>query len=279
MPQCRLRQKLNRPVGQAIYKVMTTTLGRHLTFIPLLIGYAAQVLAQGGPPLLTDDPGTPGNGNWEINIASTLFNSPGEREFEAPLLDINYGLGDRVQLKYELPYLFDSDEGAPYRGAIGNSLMGVKWRFFQQADEKGLRISTYPQLEFNNPSNSVARGLVDRGPRFLLPLEISKGFGPVEVNFEGGYWFTRDGSNERILGLAVGRQFTKRFEALAEIYDNVVLGGTARSTTVDIGGRYELNKSLLINFMAGRRIIGSGIVNGQPSSIAYLGLQVLLTRD
>jgi len=25
--------------------------------------------AQGGPPMLTDDPGTPGSGAWEINFA------------------------------------------------------------------------------------------------------------------------------------------------------------------------------------------------------------------
>ena len=140
-------------------------------------------------------------------------------------------------------------------------------------------MSTYPQLEVNNPFNSEALGLVDRGPRFLLPVEITKVFGPVEVNFEGGYWFTQDASNERIVGLAFGHQFTKRFEGLAEIYDDVALGGTARSTTLDIGGRYEFHKGLLINFMAGRRIIGSSAVNGQPSLIAYVGLQVQLARD
>jgi len=250
----------------------------NLAWIALIFGRTAQVFAQGGPPLLTDDPGTPGNRNWEINIAFTHFRSPGEREIEAPLLDINYGLGDRIQLKYELPYLFDSDGGAPYRSGLGNSLIGVKWRFFQES-EKGWNISTYPQLEVNNPFfKSEPRGLVDRGPRFLLPLEITKVFGPIEVNFEGGYWFTQDASNERILGLAFGHQFTKRFEGLAEIYDDVALGGTARSTTFDIGGRYEFHKGLLINFMAGRRIIGSGTVNGQPSFIGYVGLQVQLTR-
>ena len=113
----------------------------------------------------------------------------------------------------------------------------------------------------------------------MLPVEITKVFGPVEVNFEGGYWFTRDASDERILGLAFGHQFTKRLEGLAEIHDDVALGGTARSTTFDIGGRYEFHKGLLINFMAGRRIIGSGTVNGQPSFIGYLGLQIQLTRD
>jgi VCBS repeat-containing protein len=228
----------------------------------------APVSAGGVPPLLS-----------EINIAATHFRSPGEREFEAPLLDINYGLGNRIQLKYEVPYIFDRDEGAPYRSAVGNSLIGVKWRFFQQSDEKGWNISTYPQVEVNNPFMAEALGLVDRGPRFLLPVEITKEFGPVQVNFEGGYWFTQDASNERILGLAFGHQFTERFQGLAEIYDDVVLGGTARSTTVDIGGRYEFHKGLVINFMAGRRIIGSGIVNGQPSFVGYLGLQVQLTRD
>ena len=34
-----------------------------LLFVPL------DLFAQGGPPLVTDDPGTPGNGNWEINAA------------------------------------------------------------------------------------------------------------------------------------------------------------------------------------------------------------------
>ena len=265
-------------MSDAIYHPMNSVT-RNLAWIGLLLGRMAQVFAQGGPPLLTDDPGTPGNRNWEINIAFTHFRSPEERGIEAPLLDINYGLGDRIQLKYEVAYLFDSDGGAPYRRAVGNSLIGVKWRFFQKSDEKGWNISTYPQLEVNNPFNSEAHGLVDRGPRFLLPVEITKVFGPVEVNFEGGYWFSQDASNERILGLAFGHQFTKRFEGLAEIYDDVVLGGTARSTTLDIGGRYEFHKGLLINFMAGRRIIGSSAVNGQPSLIAYVGLQVQLARD
>ena len=30
---------------------------------------ASEALGQGGPPMITDDPGTPGNGKWEINLA------------------------------------------------------------------------------------------------------------------------------------------------------------------------------------------------------------------
>ena len=209
------------------------------------------------------------------------FGSNTEREFQGPLLDINYGLGDRIQLKYQVAYLFDSDDGAPFKGGMGNSLLGVKWRFYQQSSETGWHISTYPQLDLNNPSDSDRRQIVDRGPRFLLPVEVTKVFGPLEVNFEGGYWFTRQTADhrsprERILGLAFGHQFNRRFEGLCEFYDDVLLGGGGRSATFDIGGRYEFHRGLLLLFMAGR---GLGSVGGQNVSyIGYVGLQLQITH-
>lgn len=239
------------------------------------------LMAQGGPPLLTDDPGTPGNRNWEINIASMQFWSNTEREIQGPLLDINYGLGDRIQLKYQVPYLFDSDNGGPFKGGIGNSLLGVKWRFYEQGSETGWRISTYPQLELNNPDDSDTREIVDKGPRFLLPVEVTKIFGPLEVNFEGGYWFSKQtrgnpSPRERILGLAFGHQFNRRFEGLCEFYDDVLLGGDERSSTFDVGGRYEFRKGVLLLFMAGH---GLGRIGGQSVSfIGYFGLQVQVTH-
>jgi len=47
--------------------------------------------AQGGPPMVTDDPDTPGNGNWEINLATSGSHSSGRWEIAAPDADINYG--------------------------------------------------------------------------------------------------------------------------------------------------------------------------------------------
>jgi len=77
------------------------------------------------------------------------------------------------------------------RGGLDSSLLGVKWRFYQQSSENGWHISTYPQLELNNLIDSDTAQAVDRSPRFLLPIEVAKVFGPVEINFEGGYWFAR----------------------------------------------------------------------------------------
>ncbi len=67
------------------------------------------VRAQGGPPFITDDPGTPGNKHWEINLGWTADHNPGEASYEVPDFDINYGLGERIQLKYELPIAVATD--------------------------------------------------------------------------------------------------------------------------------------------------------------------------
>ena len=47
----------------------------------------------------TDDPGTPGNNNWEVNVAYTLERTTDFNVYSVPSVDINYGVGPRIQLK------------------------------------------------------------------------------------------------------------------------------------------------------------------------------------
>jgi hypothetical protein len=247
--------------------------------MPLFLACSRLALGQGGPPLLTDDPGTPGNRNWEINTSSVVILSREDRAIQGPLLDINYGVGDRIQLKYQAAYIWDSDGIGKFRGAVGNSLMGVKWRFYEEHREGGWNVSTYPQIEINNPDDSYKRGMVELGPRFLLPVEVTRSFGSLDVNLEVGYWFNKKASNERILGLAFGHQCTQRLECLAEVYDDVLLGGPERATTFDFGGRYQIHRRLLLLFMAGRSFGDfSGRHTNQPYFISYFGLQVQITH-
>src|SRR5436190_5177815 len=89
-------------------------------------------LSQGGPPFATDDPGTPGNRRWEVNLAFTVETREREHTFETPLLDANYGLGDRIQLKVEIPWIVQHTEGAGTDRGLGNLLFGAKWRFLDE---------------------------------------------------------------------------------------------------------------------------------------------------
>jgi hypothetical protein len=239
----------------------------------LLLFAPLSLCAQGGPPLLTDDPGTPGRNNWEINLGYTLDRRPNESDYETPILDMNYGWGDRVQLKYEMPYLYDSSAGGALRSGPGDSKFGVKIRFFE--DKKlELNIGTYPQVEVNNTNDSVCRGLVSKGPLFLLPLEITKKVGPIDVDLEVGHWFTQQ-QGYWISGLAFGHQATKRLEVLSELYSDSTPDGE-RNNTFDFGGRYRLNRNALFIFMAGRSF--SPPSSGQSRLIGYFGMQFQLGR-
>jgi hypothetical protein len=229
-------------------------------------------MAQGGPPMQTDDPGTPGNNNWEINVASTVARTKDFNAYGVPILDINYGAGPRIQLKYQVSYLFQSTDGGPLETGLGKSLAGVKWRFYEN-DKYKLNISTYPQLEFNNPNDSVKRGLADPGTRFLLPFEVTKEVGPLELDLEVGTWFLKDsGVDGHVLGFAIGHQTTKSLELLAEVYKLTDRApGTEFTSDYGFGGRYEFHKGILFIFEGGHGF--GGPPGRQPQFFGYFGLQ------
>ena len=171
--------------------------------------------ALAGPPLITDDPDTPGRNRWEINLsyslevtrepievepprvagfASDVFNGvveslglsdwfslsePGPRtihrkslEHELPLVDINYGVTDRDQLKIEFPVLTSDPADGSTRRGMGNLLVGYKYRILDESDST-FSLSLYPQLEL--PTGARKLGL-DRKPAYILPVEIGRHF-------------------------------------------------------------------------------------------------------
>jgi hypothetical protein len=62
--------------------------------------------------MVTDDPGTPGNGHWEINIASLYVSQPNELLAQFPYFDIHAntflnGLGTDTLLNFGIRYSFN----------------------------------------------------------------------------------------------------------------------------------------------------------------------------
>jgi hypothetical protein len=83
--------------------------------------------AQGGPPYYTNDPGTPGNHNWEINLGYMPFLYTDQSVSHTPDVDINYGLGDRIQLTFENAWLRVVNPSSPPKYGLGQNQLGVKW--------------------------------------------------------------------------------------------------------------------------------------------------------
>jgi hypothetical protein len=240
----------------------------------MLAAITPPAAAQGGPPFITNDPGTPGDGNWEDNVMTYSERHPTARIFNAPLLDLNYGVGSRLQLTYEVPYLVEGTDGGPTRTGLGKSLPGVKWRFYY-SDEKKLAISIFPQLEFNNPDSSLQRRLVNYGTRFYLPIEVSKKLGPIEVNPEAGYIFASGKGAAWFTGLVVLREISKRCEMAVEFYNSANTDGSNPWNTFDGGGRYVLGEHYILLFMGGRSLAKASI--SQPQFFGYLGIQFLFS--
>ena len=71
---------------------------RRILFCLALTLVTHEAWAQGGPPMLTDDPGTPGNGKFENNLAITVERRSHELALDTPAIDFNYGLGEHIQI-------------------------------------------------------------------------------------------------------------------------------------------------------------------------------------
>jgi hypothetical protein len=243
-----------------------------LFFLQLLTTTLA--FSQGGPPYYTNDPGTPGNFNWEINLGYLPFFFSGQSVSHVPDVDLNFGLGDRIQLTYENAWLRVQKPFSSTKFGLGQSNPGVKWRFYDAGDS--LSISIFPQAFLNNPNDAVRRGITAPGDTLELPIEFSKKLGPIYADFEVGYQFVSKDPDAWLTGLVLGHEFTKRLELDAEFYANGTFHPTFAEPTLDVGCRYRLHRPFILLLMAGRGVEPAR--SDQPYFVGYFGVQILLPR-
>ncbi|MBI4584350.1 MAG: hypothetical protein HY717_10050 [Planctomycetes bacterium] len=244
-------------------------------FLASLAWLASPPLAgQGGPPLITDDTGTPGDGVWEINLAAAAVKRQALWELEAPLADFNYGVGESVQLKLEVPWVTVHRDGEGTKNGLGNTVLGVKWRFLDE-ESHGVSTSIYPQVEFNSPTSSAERGVVEEGMELFLPLQLQRSFGSFSLNPEVGFALIEKGEEEWVFGLAAGYEaIAETFEILGEVHVVAESDFGADELVFNFGLRWRFWDPLALIFSAGRSLRDSA--GGEPEFLAYLGLQVIL---
>ncbi|MGA2097183.1 MAG: transporter [Candidatus Acidiferrum sp.] len=246
---------------------------RSLILLPILFFSITPAFGQGGPPFYTNDPGTPGDLNWEINLGYMPFFYSNQSVSHTPDVDINFGVGDRIQLTYENAWLRVQQPSSKTKFGLGQSNPGVKWRFYD-AGESGLSISVFPQLFLNNPNDAVRRGITSASDTFELPFEFSKKFGPVDVNYEIGYQFVRKAPDGWLMGLVVGHDFTPKLEMDLELYSQGTFHPSKSQPTLGLGGRYKIHSPAILLFMAGRSLEPTR--PNQSCFVGYFGIQFLL---
>ncbi len=262
----------SRPV--ALRRRISLASAARFALLLVAFGFHANgAAAQGGPPYYTNDPGTPGNKQWEVNLAYMPFLYPANSVSHVPDVDINFGLGDRIQLTYESAWLRVDNNPDPAKWGMEQSQLGVKWRFYDNS-ENGFSMSVFPQISVNNPNNAVARGITPLGASLLLPVEFSKKLGPVDLNWEAGYNFVHLGPDSYIAGVVLGHDFNDRLEMDGEFYATGAFHNSNPFTTVDVGTRYKIHPPFILLLMAGRSLAPAR--NNQPYFVGYFGMQFLL---
>jgi hypothetical protein len=259
--------------GSCYRRSTLPTWGRWLAHMMLCLTSAPSSFAQGGPPMLTDDPGTPGSSVWEINFAYQEQRTEQQLLRSFPHIDVNYGLGEHIQLKYETGWLFaEVPQGSSAKSGPDDSLFGLKWRFLDQ--ERGsVDMSVYPQLQVENPTGSVARGVADPGPNLFLPIEVSHNFGKTSLIGEVGYQYFRAQENEWVVGILGALEVSDTLELMAEVRSYSEKFLNRGDVVLNLGLRRALSSKVKLLASA-----GTGLTNGPGTTtfIAYLGVQVLL---
>ena len=235
-----------------------------------ILALTTTVPAQGGPPMITDDTETVPTGHWEINSAFTIERGADGRLFGSPLVDFNYGLSEHFQLKVEIPWLVLHNNGQRGINGLGNTNIGVRWRFRDEKKGHRIALSMYPAIEFNNPTKSVRRALVDKGPDFLMPIQWQTTIGKFGINGDVGYRVKR-GPDEMIYGVVVGRELNESIEILGEIHGTGPRQNLSDSEVVyNFGSRVRLTNHLTLLLSAGKSVRR----NFDPRFIGYGGVQI-----
>jgi hypothetical protein len=228
--------------------------------------------ALAGPPILTNDTGTPGPGKWETNMGFTVEKRRDTTLYNTPALDLNYGVGDHIQLNYSVSWIALHTAGEGAKSGLGNSEVAVKWRFFDE-DKNGAALSVYPRFIFNNPVASADRGLVDKGTVFRLPFQMEKKLGMIIINPEICHDFRQEGGDEWQYALVLKYDEIKGIEALMEVFGTTDDSFRNQMNVINIGIRKDLSENFSLHASAGRSLRRAP---DQPTLLSYVGLQMRL---
>jgi hypothetical protein len=226
--------------------------------------------AYGGPPYITDDPEPVEYRHWEVYFASMTDHVPGDVSGTLPHIEVNYGIMPNVQLHMIALDSFDSSSGKPREYGLGDTELGVKYRFVQESDDCP-QIGVFPLAEL--PTGDASLGLGSGHTQFFLPVWLQKSIGAWTSYGGGGYWISPGVGNKNswFAGWLLQYQLTKTFAPGAEIYYRTAqIEDGPTSAQVNLGFVWDLTDNY--------HILGSvgPAIHGTRGYQTYLAFQLTL---
>jgi len=228
---------------------------------------------QGGPPMITDDPGTVAKGHLEFNSGITTEHTSSESLYEFPFIDLNYGVSDRQHINFEIPIVSRYASGVGSQRGIGKVGLGTKLRFVDQ-ENLGIDISTHPAVFFVISNNAVDNGVIEDGTEVYIPLEIQKRISNHFLGAEIGRSINTQSPDLWTYGVLYGSEFNSRVNAAVEINGNS--NDTFNETTIflNLGARITMTQRLKLLLSGGKSIVLP--VGMENVYVGYLALQLAI---
>ncbi len=174
--------------------------------------------------------------------------------FSAPL-GYTRGLTDTIDVFAEIGYVSVDPDGASKEGGMGNSVIGMKWRFYENEKSK-TSLAIKPEIALPVSASSEAKGLGNGETSYALTAILSQelSFGAVHVNV-GQSWDRYDdplSSDEDTLMFSVAPVWdvSEKWKLALDLGTAKTSGGGADSRTnfVEVGAIYAPNENMDLAF-------------------------------
>lgn len=171
--------------------------------------------AVAGPPMMTDDTGTPAPGTLEIIAYVAGESRDAGESVQGPAIDLAYGLGNALEVSLTIPRQRAKDAGEDWVNGWGEASVGLKWRFLQG---ENTALALAPSLSVPLSRSSTIIGLIEDTTVFTVPLLGSVALGHWEFNGSVGYSISSSSFNAISLGMSAGYAVTPDVRLLAELW-------------------------------------------------------------
>jgi len=231
-----------------------------ILLIILCTMYFNNTYAQGGgPPMLTDDPGTVNYHQWEINtsINSSVTNNV---QLAVPYVDANYGVTSNLQLKAEAPYLLTFNHTHTFAN-LGDVILGIKYQFIDESKKHFLSAGIYPQQTITGDQKG-----------FLFPLLLEKTIGKWMIGEDIGHFFSNRNNTSMINGNLLGYIVSDKLQIMGEYFMQHYFHPLRTEGFMNYGFRYTLNKTFTLMGSCGTQI-NTPTNEQRQYFISFLGIQ------
>jgi hypothetical protein len=188
---------------------------KKLALVTPLLMYAAMQTAMAAHPLITDDAGTQGTGNHQLEVNGDRATERDDSSQTVGSVAYTYGLTPTLDLFAEQPFTVSAPRG------INDTSLGLKWRFFEK-DNTSIALKSSLSMANANEDKDFGSGRSNLSATLIVSHES----GPWGLHYNVGLETNRfksddeQGANRRMLwktSAAATYALTPEVKAVADI--------------------------------------------------------------